>query len=126
MCCPGRPAPLLITAEMLATMHPGSVIIDMAAGTGGNVAGSQPDEVVDVAGVKIFGPTNLASFVPTDASRMYARNLIAFIERVRDKETGAIGFDLDDEIVGGSTITYDGRVVQPRSRQLLGLEDSEA
>jgi NAD(P) transhydrogenase subunit alpha len=123
---PGRPAPLLITPEMVATMHPGSVIVDMAAGTGGNVAGSKPDEVVDIGGVKIFGPTNLASFVPTDASRMYARNLIAFIERVRDKETGEIAFDLDDEIIGGSTITSDGRVVHPRSRQLLGMEDSSA
>jgi len=123
---PGRPAPLLITPEMVATMHPGSIIVDMAASTGGNVAGSQPDEVVDIGGVKIFGPTNLASFVPTDASRMYARNLIAFIERVRDKETGELAFDLDDEIIGGSTITYDGRVVNPRSRQLLGMEDSSA
>ena len=123
---PGRPAPLLITQEMVATMHPGSVIVDMAAGTGGNVAGSKPDEVVDIGGVKILGPTNLASFVPTDASRMYARNLIAFIERVHDKETGELAFDLDDEIIGGSTITFDGRVVQPRSRQLLGMEDSSA
>jgi len=60
------------------------------------------------------------------ASRMYARNLITFIERVRDQETGDLAFDLDDEIIGGSTITYDGRVVHPRSRQLLGLEDSSA
>jgi NAD(P) transhydrogenase subunit alpha len=123
---PGRPAPRLITSEMIATMHPGSVIVDMAAGTGGNVAGSQPDEVVEIDGVRIFGPTNLASLVPTDASRMYARNLIAFIERVHDRETGELAFDLDDEIVGGSTITFDGRVVNPRSRQLLGLEDSSA
>jgi NAD(P) transhydrogenase subunit alpha len=123
---PGKPAPLLITREMVATMHPGSVIVDMAAGTGGNVAGSQPDIVVDIEGVKIFGPTNLASFVPTDASRMYARNLIAFNERVRDDETGELAFDLDDEIIGGSTITHAGRVVNPRSRQLLGMEDSSA
>ena len=81
---------------------------------------------LEIGGVKIFGPTNLASFVPTDASRMYARNLIAFIERVRDKETGELAFDLDDEIIGGSTITYDGRVVHARSRQLLGMEDSSA
>jgi NAD(P) transhydrogenase subunit alpha len=122
---PGLPAPLLVTQEMVATMRPGSVIVDMAAGTGGNVAGSQPDEVVDSDGVKIFGPTNLASLVPTDASRMYARNLIAFIDRVRDKETGDLVFDLDDEIVGGSTITYNGRVVNTRSRQLLGMEEAD-
>lgn len=119
---PGRPAPRLITADMVATMHPGSVVVDMAAGTGGNVEGSQPDATVETGGVKIYGPTNLASMVPTDASRMYARNLLELVNRLRSE--GGIAVDLEDEIIGGSTIVHNGEVVHPRSRQLLGLEEA--
>jgi NAD(P) transhydrogenase subunit alpha len=118
---PGRPAPLLITEEMIATMTPGSVVIDMAAGSGGNVAQSQPDTTVDVGGVHIYGPTNLAAQIPHDASRMYARNLVALLERTRDESGYKI--DLDDEIIGGTTITHNGEIVHPRTRQLLGLPD---
>ncbi|MDJ0960023.1 MAG: Re/Si-specific NAD(P)(+) transhydrogenase subunit alpha [Acidimicrobiia bacterium] len=120
---PGRPAPRLINAEMVATMHAGSVIVDMAAGTGGNVEGSVPDETVTIDGVTIFGPTNLASQVATDASRMYARNLIALIERLHDAETGGLNVDLDDEIIGGTTVTHAGDVTHPRCRRLLGIEE---
>ncbi len=120
---PGRPAPRLINAEMVATMHAGSVIVDMAAGTGGNVEGSVPDETVTIDGVTIFGPTNLASQVATDASRMYARNLIALIERLHDAETGGLNVDLDDEIIGGTTVTHAGDVTHPRCRTLLGIEE---
>ena len=115
---PGRPAPRLITAEMLASMHAGAVIVDMAASTGGNVEGSRPDETVDIGGVKVLGPTNLASMVPTDASRMYARNLVALLERVRGDDEG-ITIDLEDEIIGQCTITHGGEVVHSRSRQLV-------
>lgn len=118
---PGRPAPLLITEEMVASMTPGSVVIDMAAGSGGNVAQSQPDATVDVGGVHIYGPTNLAAQIPHDASRMYARNLVALLERTRDEDGYKI--DLDDEIIGGTTITHAGEIVHPRTRQLLGLAD---
>jgi len=119
---PGRPAPRLITAEMVATMHPGSVIVDMAAGTGGNVELSRPDETVEVDGVTIFGPTNLASSVPTDASRMYARNITSLLARMRDAE-GQFVVDLTDEIVGGCTITHAGRIVHPRTRGVMGVEE---
>ncbi len=118
---PGRPAPLLVTDEMVAAMMPGSVIVDMAAGSGGNVAPSAPDTMVDVGGVHIYGPTNLPAQIPHDSSRMYARNLVALLERTRTDEGFQI--DLEDEIIGGTTITHNGDVVHPRSRQLLGLPD---
>jgi NAD(P) transhydrogenase subunit alpha len=118
---PGRPAPRLITAEMIASMRPGSVIVDMATSTGGNVEGSRPDETVDVDGVQILGPTNLASAVPADASRMYARNLVALLERLKS-EDGEPVFDLDDEIIGGTTVIHAGEVRHPRTRELLERE----
>jgi NAD(P) transhydrogenase subunit alpha len=117
---PGRTAPLLVTAEMVASMKPGSIIVDMAAETGGNVEPSVADEVVDVGGVHVYGPTNLASAVPTDASRMYARNLITLLERARDG--AGLTVDTEDEIFGECTITHHGEVVHSRSRQLLKLE----
>ena len=115
---PGRPAPLLITEDMVRSMSPGAVIVDMAASTGGNVALSRPDEVVDVGGVAIHGPTNLAAHIPTDASRMYARNLVALLERVRSDD--GMTFDLDDEIIGPTVVTHGGEVRHPRSRELIG------
>jgi NAD(P) transhydrogenase subunit alpha len=121
---PGRPAPRLITDEMVAAMKPGSVIVDMAAGSGGNVASSQPDQEVDVDGVHIYGPTNLPAQIPHDASRMYARNLLALLERTRDEQSFRV--DLADEIIGGTTITHQGEVVHPRSRQALGLPELDA
>ncbi|MCP3860853.1 MAG: NAD(P)(+) transhydrogenase (Re/Si-specific) subunit alpha, partial [Phycisphaeraceae bacterium] len=121
---PGRTAPRLVKADVVAAMHPGSVIVDMAAGSGGNVAPSAPDIMVDVGGVHIFGPTNLPAQIPHDSSRMYARNLVALLERTRTDEGFQI--DLEDEIIGGTTITHNGDVVHPRSRQLLGLADRAA
>ena len=116
---PGRPAPLLIPDELVAAMKPGAVIVDMAAGSGGNVAASKPDEMVDVGGVRIYGPTNLPAQIPQDASRMYARNLVALLERTRDD--GSFRIDLEDEIIGGTTITHQGEVVHPLTRRVLGL-----
>ena len=81
------------------------------------------DQTVHIDGVTIFGPTNLASMVATDASRMYARNVIALVSRLRDEESGDIRIDLDDEIIGGATVTHDGKVTHPRSRALLGLAE---
>jgi len=114
---PGKPAPRLIDAAMVAAMHPGAVIVDMAASSGGNVEGSRPDESVVVDGVTILGPTDLASRVPTDASRMYARNLQELLGRLRTDE--GIAVDLSDEIIGGTTITHAGEVVHPRSQELV-------
>ncbi len=115
---PGRGAPRLVTSEMLAEMRPGSVIIDMAAATGGNVEGSRPGEVVEIGGVAIHGPTNLASAVAADASRMYARNLIGLLERARG-DGGGLAIDLDDEILDGCTVVHEGEVRHPLSTALL-------
>lgn len=117
---PGRPAPLLVTADMVAAMHAGSVIIDMAAGTGGNVESSQPDQVVDVGGVRIHGPTNLASEVAGDASRMYSRNLVTMLERLHEVD----GPLEEDAIFGEAAVVVAGSPHHPRTRSLLGLEDA--
>jgi NAD(P) transhydrogenase subunit alpha len=119
---PGRPAPRLVTADMVFGMHPGAVVVDMAASSGGNVEGSRPDELVEIGGVAILGPTDLPSRVPTDASRMYARNLQELANRMRTEDDGAV-VDLDDEVVGPATITHDGKVVNPRTRDVMGLTE---
>lgn len=99
---PGRTAPRLIDADMVARMAPGSVIIDMAAGSGGNVEGSVPDARVDVGGVVILGPTDLASRVAQDASRMYARNLLEVVQRI--VVDGDLVVDPDDPVVGPAIV----------------------
>jgi len=95
---PGRPAPRLIERDAVERMRPGSVIIDMAAGSGGNVEGSQPDEEVSISGVRVLGPTDLAARVASDASRMYARNQLEMIKRM--VTDGSLAVDPDDPVVG--------------------------
>jgi NAD(P) transhydrogenase subunit alpha len=95
---PGRKAPILVDAGMVAAMAPGSVIIDMAAGSGGNVEGSRPDEIVNIGGVIIHGPTDLASSVATDASRMYARNILEVVKRLM--VDGQRIIDAEDPVIG--------------------------
>ena len=106
---PGKKAPVLVTEEMRKAMAPGSVIIDMAAGQGGNVVGSKSGETVVVDGVTIVGETNLPAQVANDASRMYARNVIAFLGEFIDKE-GTMTFDIEGEILGAVSIVHDGVV----------------
>ena len=106
---PGKKAPVLVTEEMRSAMAPGSVIIDMAAGQGGNVVGSKPGETVVVDGVTIVGETNLPAHVANDASRMYARNVLAFLGEFIDKE-GVMTFDVEGEILGAVSIVHDGVV----------------
>lgn len=106
---PGKKAPLLVTAEMRKAMAPGSVIVDMAAGQGGNVEGSKPDETINVDGVTIIGDTNLPAGVAADASRMYARNVLAFLGEFIDKE-GKSTVDIEGEIMGAVAIVHDGQV----------------
>ena len=114
---PGRPAPVLVTDDMVAGMTPGSVVVDLAAERGGNVEPSRPDEVVTAHGVTVLGPTNLPSTVPYHASQMYARNVSALLlHLVRD---GAVALDPDDEITAGTLVSRDGEVVHPRVRELL-------
>ena len=121
---PGRAAPRLITEEMVADMRPGSVIVDMAASTGGNVAGSQTDAVVEVGGVAIYGPSDLASQTATDASRMYARNLQEIADRMRTDDGFTV--DLEDDVIGPATITHQGEIVHPRTRSAMGLDEEES
>ncbi|MBV8889216.1 MAG: Re/Si-specific NAD(P)(+) transhydrogenase subunit alpha [Alphaproteobacteria bacterium] len=110
---PGRPAPVLITHAMLAGMVPGSVIVDLAVEAGGNVEGSRPDEVITTPhGVTILGHLNVPSRIPVDASQLYARNLLALINLLIDKD-GALRIDMSDEIVKAALLTIDGAVVNP-------------
>ncbi len=118
---PGRRAPLLVSREMVEGMRPGSVIVDVAAPTGGNCELTRPDETVEHGGVTILGPTDLPSRAAYDASSMYARNLMALLARMTGDE-GELVVDLEDEILAGACITHDGRVVHPVVRRTLGLE----
>ena len=110
---PGRKAPVLITADMIAGMKPGSVIVDLAVEQGGNVALSKPGEIVVVNGVKIVGHRNVPSRIAVDASALYARNLVAFLQPLLAKD-GALNVNWDDEIVKGALLTRDGAVVNER------------
>jgi H+-translocating NAD(P) transhydrogenase subunit alpha len=110
---PGRPAPKLISRAMLDSMKPGSVIVDLAAERGGNVEGTVPGQTVEVGGVKIVGPLNLAGSVPVNASSLYAKNLYAFLELFFDKKDKTFKVNWDDEIVKGTLIAKDGTIVQP-------------
>ncbi|MTW18054.1 Re/Si-specific NAD(P)(+) transhydrogenase subunit alpha [Rhodoplanes serenus] len=110
---PGRPAPRLITAEMVASMKPGSVIVDLAVERGGNVEGAKPGAVVEINGVKIVGHLNVAGRLAASSSALYAKNLYAFLEVLIDKKTKAIALNWDDEIVKATALTKDGAVVHP-------------
>jgi NAD(P) transhydrogenase subunit alpha len=109
---PGRPAPRLVTAAQVASMKPGSVIVDLAVEAGGNVEGVRLGEIAEVGGVKIVGLPNLPGRIAADASALYARNLFAFVGLLLDKE-GALAPDLEDEILKAALITKDGAVVHP-------------
>ncbi len=111
---PGRPAPVLVTEEMVKSMKPGSVIVDLAVETGGNCPLSRPDQVVEAYGVKIVGYLNVPSRIAVDASALYARNLVNFLTPLIDKETKALKIDPNDEIVKGTLLTQGGQVVHPQ------------
>src|SRR5437588_877920 len=109
----GRPAPRLVTAEMVRSMKPGSVLVDLAVERGGNVEGASPGEVADVGGIKIVGFTNVAGRVAASASSLYARNLFSFIETLIDKTTKSLAVKWDDELVKSTALTSDGAVIHP-------------
>jgi H+-translocating NAD(P) transhydrogenase subunit alpha len=110
---PGRPAPRLISLDMVKSMKPGSVLVDLAVERGGNVEGVKNGETVEVDGVKIVGFPNLAGRVAASASGLYARNLLSFIETLVDKSTKALKVNWDDELVKATALTKDGKVVHP-------------
>ena len=116
---PGKKAPILVTADMVRGMAPGSVIVDLAAERGGNCELTRPGHTVDEGGVKILGPLNLPSDVPTHASQMYAKNITTLLlSLIKD---GELGLDPADEVVQGTLLCRDGDVVHPVVRELLGL-----
>jgi NAD(P) transhydrogenase subunit alpha len=111
---PGRPAPLLITEEMVATMKPGSVIVDMAAAAGGNVAGSQPDKVVTTPnGVRIIGYTDLPGRLPTQASQLFATNVVNLMKLVTPNQDGLVVLDMNDVVQRGMAVVSAGEVTWP-------------
>jgi NAD(P) transhydrogenase subunit alpha len=111
---PGKPAPRLISDAQIATMRPGSVIVDLAADAGGNVEGCLPGENVERHGVTIIGASNLARSLPADSSALYARNLFNFLSAFWDKEAARPAFPDEDEIVKGVRLTKGGKVVSER------------
>jgi len=111
---PGRPAPKLISADMVRSMRAGSVIVDLAAERGGNCELTKPGETAVVDGVKIVGALNLAGRMASTASSLYAKNLFAFVETFVSKETKQFAIDWNDELVKATLLTKDGAVVDPR------------
>ena len=110
---PGRPAPVLVNEDMVKSMRPGSVVVDMAVSQGGNCPLSKPDEVVDVNGVKVAGFTNLPAHLPADSSSLFAKNLLAFLPLIT-AEDGSLNLDTDDEIVTAMILTRGGQTVNER------------
>jgi NAD(P) transhydrogenase subunit alpha len=109
---PGRPAPRLVSAEMVRSMRPGSVIVDLAVENGGNCELSEPGKVVEANGVKIVGWNNVPGRIAVDATALYARNLFNFLGLIVGKD-GTLKIDPEDEIIKGSLLTRDGRIVHP-------------
>jgi NAD(P) transhydrogenase subunit alpha len=114
---PGRPAPVLVTADAVARMKPGSVIVDLAAEQGGNCELTQPDETIVAHGVTILGPTNLPATVPFHASEMLARNLSAFLLHLA--ADGQLELDGDDEVLRETLVVRGGEIVHPRVLECL-------
>ncbi len=117
---PGRKSPVIVTAEMVKGMMPGSVIVDLAAERGGNCELTKADKTVVENGVTIMGPTDLPSTVPFHASQMYARNLMTFLKEITDKE-GALALDMENEVHRETMVTREGEVVSARIREMLNL-----
>lgn len=115
---PGRKAPLMLTAEAVNGMRPGSVVVDLAASTGGNCELTQAGETVDHNGVLILGPLNLPATVPAHASQLYSRNLTTFLGLIVDK--GNLKIDMADEILKGACVSYQGGNVHPKVAAALG------
>ena len=109
---PGKRAPVLVTESMLDAMNPGGVVVDLAAASGGNCERTVPDEIVEHDGVTILGPTNVPATVPGDASRMYGKNITAFLGNLLRE--GKLHIDLDDEIIRETLVSRDGTIVHPR------------
>jgi NAD(P) transhydrogenase subunit alpha len=115
---PGRKAPLMLTEEAVNSMKPGSVIVDLAASTGGNCAFTRAGETVNRNGVLIMGPLNLPATVPGNASQLYSRNVTSFLALIVDK--GNLKIDMGDDILKGACVTFQGGSVHPAVAAALG------
>jgi NAD(P) transhydrogenase subunit alpha len=116
---PGRKAPVLITAEMVKSMKPGSVIVDLASESGGNCELTKHGETVVVQGVRILGPENIPSTIPVHASQMYSKNVVTLVGEFVDKE-GVLKLDFENDVVGPSTVTHEGNILNEQVKQALG------
>ena len=117
---PGKKAPILLTAEMVEKMNPGSVVVDLAAERGGNCELTRPGETVVEGGVTILGPANLPAEIPYHASQMYAKNIATFLlNMVKD---GQLNLDMEDEIIRDTLVTRDGKIANSRVAEILGIE----
>ena len=127
---PGRQAPMLVTREMVEQMSPGSVVVDLAAETGGNVAGSEPGEVVRIGNAQVWGGRNVPSQMPGPASRLYAQNIVNMVTLMTEssEEDGAARFapDFEDEIVAGSCVTHDGAIRHEPTREAIEGPEGQA
>jgi NAD(P) transhydrogenase subunit alpha len=110
---PGRPAPVLVTPEMVASMKPGAVIVDLAVEQGGNCPLSEPGKVVVKHGVTLVGHLNWPSRIAVDASQLYARNILNFVTPLVDKETKALKIDPAEELIAGTLLAHAGEIVHP-------------
>jgi NAD(P) transhydrogenase subunit alpha len=113
----GRKAPRILTTEMVKTMSPGSVVIDLSVESGGNVECSRADEEVEINGVKVVGISNMPRRVARTASEMYSSNLGNMIEHFWDKQTGAFGLNLENDLIKGCLLTHGGQIVHPQFKQ---------
>jgi NAD(P) transhydrogenase subunit alpha len=118
---PGKRSPILVTAEMVQAMAPGSVIVDLAAERGGNCELTKADETIVVHGVTIMGPTNLPATVPYHASQMFSRNVVTLLQHLINKD-GQFTFDLNDEITRDTLVSRNGEVTNPRVKDLLAQQ----
>jgi NAD(P) transhydrogenase subunit alpha len=120
---PGRQAPMLVTAEMVEQMKPGSVVVDLAAESGGNVEGSRPGEVVRIGNAQVWGGRNVPSQMPGPASKLYAQNIVNLVTLMTEQSEDAGGArfapDFSDEIVAGSCVTHDGRILHEPTREAI-------
>ena len=115
---PGRPAPKLVLAEAVEGMRPGSIVVDLAAETGGNCELTEPGETVVAHDVTIIGPLNLPSQMPEHASMLYARNVQSLLELL-EGEDGALNLDFEDEVIAGACVVRDGEIVHPGAKQAV-------
>ena len=115
---PGRTAPVLIKKDTVEKMKPGSVIVDLAASTGGNCAVTQNDKIINHQGVTVIGDSNLAGTMPADSSQMFGKNVVNFLKLIIDKE-GNLNLNFEDDIVAGTCVTHKGEVISERVRKYL-------